>query len=136
MGEAAAVDGNATERRRQEIIAERLAEGRPWQGNGGGEAGNNIPPDDQVSEYVAIKDGKYYADGVELGNATGNYKLGALIRDLPLAEGNPEVRDPAIYTDNAVCFRQIICPETGRLLQTEIVVDGAPPQWDLRPGQI
>jgi hypothetical protein len=57
------------------------------------------------------------------------------VRDLPLSEGNPQVRDPAIYTDNDVKFRQIVCPETGRLLQTEIAVDGAPPQWDVRPGQ-
>lgn len=34
-----------------------------------------------------------------------------------------------------VGFRQVICPDTGRLLQTEIVVDGEPPQWDLQPGR-
>ena len=69
-----------------------------------------------------------------LGPADRNYKLGALIRDLPLTAGNPEVRDPVIYTDRDVRFRQVICPTTGRLLQTEIVVDGEDPQWDLRPG--
>jgi acetone carboxylase gamma subunit len=84
---------------------------------------------------VSVADGRFSADGVDLGPAGSNYKLSALIRDLPLQSGNPQLRDPSIYTDQDVAFREIICPETGRLLQTEIVVDGAPPQWDLRPGQ-
>ena len=39
-----------------------------------------------------------------------------------------------LHTDHSVGFRQLICPETGRLLGTEVVVDDAPPQWDIRPG--
>lgn len=30
----------------------------------------------------------------------------------------------------------IVCPESGHLPQTEIAVDGAPPQWGLRPRQV
>ena len=56
------------------------------------------------------------------------------MRDLPLTKGNPNLHDPAIHTDHSVGFRQLICPETGRLLGTEVVVDDAPPQWDIRPG--
>ncbi len=127
------VDEDATVARRQAIVDERLAEGKPWEGElDEGEGGN--PPDGRVSEYVSVVDGELVADGVSLGPASGNYKLGALIRDLPLSEANPEVRDAALYVDNAIGFRQIICPETGRLLQTEVVVDGAPPRWDMRPG--
>jgi hypothetical protein len=135
-GDSLAVDQAATEQRRSKIVSERLAGARPWEGDGdGGEpADTRQPPDGQVSEYVAIKDGRYFAGDVELGSAGGNYKLGALVRDLPLTEGNPELQDPALYVDQEVAFRQIVSPTTGRLLQTEIVVDGAPPQWDLRPG--
>jgi N-methylhydantoinase B len=132
------VDEDATRSRRRLIIAERLAEGKPFAGANGHAARSEpveVPPDGRVSEYVDIVDGEYLADGVSLGPASGNYKLGALVRDLPLTEGNPEVRDARIYVDREVTFRQIICPDTGRLLQTEIVVDGEPPQWDLRPGQ-
>ncbi len=46
----------------------------------------------------------------------------------------PHVRDPSLHTDHPVNFRQLICPETGRLLGTEVVIDNAPPQWDIRPG--
>jgi N-methylhydantoinase B len=131
------VDAAATETRRAAIVAERLAEGKPWTGEHelaeleDGEAA----PDGVVSEYLSVEDGVFVADGVKLGPATRNYKVQALIRDLPLEKGNPNLRPPELYTDQDVKFRQVICPETGRLLQTEIVVDGAPPQWDLRPGQ-
>jgi hypothetical protein len=40
------------------------------------------------------------------------------------------VRDPSIHTDNAVVFRQLIDPETGTLVATEIVVDGEGLQHD------
>lgn len=135
-GDAIKVDAEATAKRREEIVAARLAEGKPWDGGGtDDQSGDGAVPDGAVSEYVSVADGRFSADGVDLGPAGSNYKLSALIRDLPLQSGNPQLRDPSIYTDQDVAFREIICPETGRLLQTEIVVDGAPPQWDLRPGQ-
>jgi N-methylhydantoinase A len=127
-------DEAATGARRHEIIQERLAEGRRFAGPHGADRSGAVVRDGRVSEYVEVVDGEYLADGVSLGPATGNYKLGALLRDLPLTEANPEVRDASVYVDRPVTFRQIICPETGRLLQTELVVDGEPPQWDLRPG--
>ena len=61
---------------------------------------------------------------------------GALVRERPLTDANPNLRDPAIYTDRDVRFREYICPRSGRLLQTEIVVDGEEPLWDLRPGDV
>jgi N-methylhydantoinase B len=136
-GSDLAVDVPATEARRAAIIAERLADGRPWTGEheGAEHEGGATPPNGIASEYVSVKDGEFVAGDVSFGPANGNYKLGALIRDLPLAKGNPNLRPPELYTDHEVKFRQVISPETGRLLQTEIVVDGAPPQWDLRPGQ-
>jgi hypothetical protein len=57
------------------------------------------------------------------------------VRELPLTEANPHMSDPAEYIDSSVTLRQYICPESGRLLETEIVVDDAEPDWDLRPGQ-
>ncbi len=129
------VDEPATEARRAAMIAERLAEGVASDRVHGGDANGDAPGDSRVSDAIVVADGEFRADGVSLGPATGNYKLGALLRDLPLTEGNPEVRDARLYVDHQVSFRQVICPETGRLLQTEIVVDGEPPQWDLQPGR-
>ena len=74
------------------------------------------------------------ACGHALGPAERNFKLGALVRDLPLTDGNPALRDPSIYTDSSVAFRQFICPGCGTMLETEVAVDGAPPQWDIRVG--
>jgi N-methylhydantoinase B len=132
--EGGGVNAEATERLRAEMIAERLREAKPWSGEDDAGEGSGAP-DGRLTEYLRVEGGEIRCGEVSLGSARRNYKLGALVRDLPLSEGNPQVRDPAIYTDNDVKFRQIVCPETGRLLQTEIAVDGAPPQWDVRPGQ-
>jgi N-methylhydantoinase B len=136
-GEKVIVDASATERRRQEIVDERLAEGHPFAGDAGAEAGSDsaAPVGDQrLTEYLDIRDGEIRAGDVALGPPTRNWKLGALVRELPLTEANPNLRDPSLHTDHPVGFRQLICPQTGRLLGTEVVVDEAPPQWDIRPG--
>jgi len=101
---AGSVDAAATEARRAAIRRERL----------GGEP--ESPP---------------RAPGPTLP-LTGSPKAGAIVRDLPLTEGNPNVRDPSLYTDQAVAFRQFVDPATGTLVATELAVDGAPPQEDVR----
>ena len=88
----------------------------------------------RLTEYLDAVDGEIRCRrcGHVLGPASRNYKLGALVRDRPLTDGNPHVRDPAIYTDSTVAFREFVCPGCGTLLDTEVAVDGAPPQWDIR----
>lgn len=88
-----------------------------------------------LSETVEIVGGEARCRrcGHGLGAAGRNYKLGALVRDLPVTDGNPTLRDPSIYADETVVFRQFVCPGCARLLETEIAVGGAPPQWDIRP---
>jgi N-methylhydantoinase B len=136
QGRALRVDERATAERREQMLASRLEESRPWSGEAPDQVGDQWPPDGRVSEYVAIEDGEYRCGGVSLGPANGNYRLGALIRELPLTDANPLLEDPKRYTDAEVTFRQLICPQTGRLIDTELPIDGAPPQWDHRPGQV
>jgi N-methylhydantoinase B len=133
-GEAAEAE---TRELRRELLAQRLAEALPWSGEPGADAGDDelTVADTRLTDDLRVAGGKVLAGDVPLGPAGRNYKLGALVRDLPLTEANPHIRDPSIHTDHDVRFRQIVCPETGRLLQTEITVDGAPPRWDLRPGR-
>ncbi len=131
------VDAHATETARSKLVEERLAEGKPWEGDADGdEADGPAPPDGRLTEYLRVEGGEIKCGDVSLGPAQRNYKLGALIRDLPIAEANPHIPDPQVHTDHDLKFRQVICPETGRLIQTEICVDGAAPQWDVRPGQV
>lgn len=87
-----------------------------------------------LTEYLHIVDGEIRCRGCGhvLGPPGRNYKLGALVREQPLSAGNPTLRDPAIYTDSTVVFREFICPGCGTMLETEVAVDGAPPQWDVR----
>ena len=131
------VDAAATEAQRQAIIAERLAEGELYAGDPGAHAGSEDgvgSGDQRLTEYLRVTGGQVKAGDITLGPVGRNWKLGALVRDLPLERGNPNLRDASLHTDHKVGFRQLICPETGRLLGTEVVVDDAPPQWDIRPG--
>ncbi len=131
------VDAPATDARRAEIIAERLREGKLWSGDAGAEAGESggaAIADQRLTEYLEIRGGEVMAGDVSLGPAGANWKLSALVRELPLPEANPNVRDASLHTDHPVGFRQFICPQTGRLLGTEVVVDNDPPKWDIRPG--
>jgi N-methylhydantoinase B len=91
----------------------------------------------RLTEYLQAVDGEIRCCRCDhvLGPAGRNFKLGSLVRELPLSEANPTLRDPAIYTDSAVVLRQFICPGCGTMLETEIAVDGAPPQWDVRVGE-
>jgi N-methylhydantoinase B len=139
-GDDLAVDEQATEQRRADIIRARLAESTRWAGDarasdGDDDGASGSVPDGAISEAVHVQGDRFVSDGVDLGPASGNYKTHALVRELPLTDANPNLRDAALYTDHDVRFREIINPETGRLLQTEIVVDGEAPQWDLRPGR-
>jgi acetone carboxylase gamma subunit len=88
----------------------------------------------RLTEYLDLVDGEIRCNRCShvLGPASRNYKLGALVRERPLVDGNPQTRDPSIYTDSSVVHREFICPGCGTLLQAEVAVGGAPPQWDVR----
>lgn len=87
----------------------------------------------RLTEHLTVSGGVVRCRcGQELGPAGSNFKLGALVRELPLTEANPHVRDPALYIDNKVVFRHFYCPSCATLLQTELAVDDESPQWDIR----
>ena len=137
IAEDGSVDAQATEAARERIVSERLSEGKRWEGDADGADGDGpAPPDGRLTEYLRVEGGEIKCGDVSLGPAQRNYKLGALIRDLPITEANPHIPDPQVHTDHEIRFRQIICPETGRLIQTEIAVDDEAPQWDVRPGRV
>ena len=137
IAEDGSVDAQATEAARERLVSERLSEGKRWEGDADGADGDGpAPPDGRLTEYLRVEGGEIKCGDVSLGPAQRNYKLGALIRDLPITEANPNIPDPKVHTDHDVRFRQIICPETGRLIQTEIAVDEEAPQWDVRPGRV
>ena len=132
-GDAASVDSAATEDRRRTIREQRLAEARSPEADGE-HHDKRVPADGRLSDDMRIEGGEVFCGDHVLGPASRNYKLGSLIREVPITDANPHLRDPAIYIDSSVELRQVICPHSGRLLQTEVVVDGAAPTWDLRPG--
>lgn len=136
-GPASEVDRAATEALRAEIVATRLREAKPCSDlDAGVQSGDGEVADGRLSFDLEIVDGNVRSGSADLGPASRNHKLGALYRELPITAGNPHLRDPDIYVDHEVLLREIIEPERGRLLHAEVVVDGAAPAWDMRPGQV
>ena len=92
----------------------------------------------QVSEALEIVE----ADGARLfrclrcaaslGPADANYKLTALIEELPVSEANPHIGDPQRYVDAEIVWRRFACPACGVLLDTEIARADDPPLWDIQ----
>jgi N-methylhydantoinase B len=124
------VDAQATGARRLVIRTERLGGTAPSREESGEQPGAGGAQ--RLTEYLDVVGGdvRSVPSGRMLGPVSENYKLGLTNRELPLTEANPNVRDPAVYTDNTVIFRQLIDPETGTLVATEVVVDGEAPQQD------
>lgn len=88
----------------------------------------------RLTEFLEIVDGEIRCRRCSqvLAPAGKNYKEGCVMRELPLTEANPQLRDPGLYVDNEVVFRHLYCPGCATLLQTELAIDGEPPQWDVR----
>ncbi len=125
-------DSAATARRRREMLRERLGRA-PTAG---------IDPDAAAAGAPIHESLELRADGIycrpsdtRLCGADENWKEAAHQRLRPITTANPVVRDPAHYLDSSVEIREYYCPASGLLLDAEIVVAGADPQWDLRPGQ-
>jgi N-methylhydantoinase B len=138
---AGRVDAAATAARRRALRAERLARGRPPVGaTNGHQAGNGheaaAEPLQRVSEVLAI--GRRGDDlvlqcrcGQVLGPATENFKLGAVLAELPLQAAGPHV-NPAGHSPGRFVFRHYYCPGCATLLETEVALAGSPPEWDVQ----
>lgn len=122
-------DAGATAERRAAILHERLghAPTRPIDLYA-------RPQGDPIHEYLEARtDGIYCRpSGVRLSACTANWKDGAKQRLSPITAANPIIRDSKLYTDASVELREFFCPQSGLLLDTEIVIDGAAVEWDTR----
>ena len=72
------------------------------------------------------------ACGAVLGAATGNWKDGALVSELPIEQANLLCPDPARLIDDDVVFRQFACPGCVRLLDGEVRRRSEASLWDIR----
>jgi N-methylhydantoinase B len=72
--------------------------------------------------------------GTVMSALEGNWKSGAVWRDVGVPEGNrwcPPTRD---LVDDAFVLRQYACPGCGRLLDSKILRPSEPGLWDMRIG--
>ncbi|NTI78465.1 hydantoinase B/oxoprolinase family protein [Rhizobium rhizogenes] len=125
------VDHDATRSHRDEVRRGRLTSDLPAVRQRSGKILFQATPALDVSEDES---GAFYACrscGIWLGDLGENYKLHCGHIEKPIENSNPLIRDPAIHVDNSVEFREIFCPGCGTLMDSEVVVDGAPPNFDI-----
>jgi N-methylhydantoinase B len=128
-----AVDRAATDALRARLRSERLQRfGAAPAGRSGG-----TPVFEATPEVHVHRDdrGLYYACagcGTGLSALSENYKDHVPNEEGPVSDGNPLIGDPEVYVDNPVAFRRFYCPACANLLDTEVVVDNAPPNHDLQ----
>lgn len=91
-----------------------------------------------LSPSVAVhtdQDGAFHACAAceqALSPTSVNFKTQVPREDAPIQACNPRVGDPGLHVDASVTFRRYWCPGCANLLDTEVVVDDAPPNHDLQ----
>jgi N-methylhydantoinase B len=124
------LDLAGTEKQREAIRRQRLL-GRPPSGEPGQpkRTGRSVRVDDHLS---IIDSGRFTCIhcGYDLGSAQQNYKLQLVRRDRALTEVCPLNRDPKLYIDEEVLFREFSCPGCATLIETEIILSSLPPVFD------
>jgi N-methylhydantoinase B len=136
-----AANASATEKRRQEIRAERIRRASPPQQPLMPQpVPNGIPLKHlhdvaEELELVAIGPERYIACkdcGHFICAGNGNYKIGAARINGSLMEIDAELfPDPAAEFDVPIVYREYLCPNCGVLLENELVRADEPPVWDV-----
>ena len=89
----------------------------------------------QVNDTVEVDEGSHEFQcsrcGKSLGPITGNYKLSALVEEMPVTAANPLVREPERHVDEPMVWRRFYCPGCGVQLDTEIARAIDAPLWDI-----
>jgi N-methylhydantoinase B len=141
MVSGGAADAPATERRRQEIRAQRIGRASPPpltlspQPSPTGIPLTHLHDIAEELELVAIGPERYIMCkdcGHFICAGDGNYKLGAARIDGSLMEIDAELfPDPASEFDVPIVYREFLCPNCGVLLENELVRADEPPVWDV-----
>jgi N-methylhydantoinase B len=135
LDEAGGVDREATAKRRERKLLERLREC-------GAERDAVAPAVEPPAGAETIGDA-YLIDRDEglfrchrcatsLGPLDGNPKLAMATRERPTTALDPSYPEPARFVDGEVVFREFCCPGCGVRLATETAYPGEPPFHELR----
>jgi len=108
------VDAEATATRRLEVRRERLD---------GQEPGELVEPPAnarRIGELLHVVEGRWWCNGRDLGPASGNYRLEAVIRERKARELGPEYDVLDHESADRFVFREFLCPVTGYRIDAEL----------------
>ncbi len=128
-------DSDATERRREEIRAERRAWPGPEETRSAAADAETIGPAGPELEIMVEEGGPSIVCSscrTVLAAGAGNWKDGCRQTTIPLEAGNRHQLPVENVTDDEVVLIQYACPGCDRLLQNEIRRSADEPLWDLR----
>ncbi len=127
-------DLEATAKRRRELRAERLraagVDGDPTEIDAGRAAEG-----DAITESLVVDDDGISCArcGYDLADSTdGSYKAGAAMIESSVEVATPLSKDPSIFVDPKLLFRQFVCPGCATQLETEVALEGDPILDDVR----
>ena len=135
LAEDGSVDHEATGKKRQRKLLERLREC----GAERGELAPRVEPPDGAEAiadaYLVDRDEgvfRCHRCATSLGSLGGNPKLEMARRERPTSSLNPAYPDPSDFVDDEVVFREFCCPGCGVRLATETAYPGDAPYHELR----
>jgi N-methylhydantoinase B len=135
LGEDGNVDLEATEKKRERKLLERLRDC--------GAERDELAPRVEVpagaesfaDAYLIDRDAGHFRChrcSTDLGALSGNPKLEMAMRERPTESLKPSYPDPAKFVDDEVVFRDFCCPGCGVRLATETAYPGAAPFHELQ----
>ncbi|HEX3736548.1 MAG TPA: hydantoinase B/oxoprolinase family protein [Solirubrobacterales bacterium] len=132
VGADGAADEAASAERRRGLRVERLRaagiEAEPVEVSGA------ETPGTAITESLVIADDEILCGrcGHSLSPADGSYKSGVGVIERPIETATPLSKDPAIFVDQKLLFRQFVCPRCATQLETELALEGDPILDDVR----
>ncbi len=122
---AAGVDPAATEECRRGLRRDRL----------GYEPGPMVAAPAQatrVGELLHVVDGRWWCNGADLGPASANYKDAVPTRQVRIRDAGEEFATPFTDVADQLLLRDYLCPVTGYLIDSEMLLTTQAPLHDVR----
>ena len=121
------VDEKATAAARLAVRRERL---------GGREPAEPVEPPAgarRIGDLLYVVNGRWWCNGADLGSQSENYKDKAVTRDVPVRKIAAEFEVPNHEIADRWVSREFICPVTGYLIASELVMVGEASLHDIVP---
>jgi len=86
----------------------------------------------RVGELLHVVDGRWWCNGADLGPVSENYKDSVPVRQLRVRDAGEEFATPFTEVADQMLLREYLCPVTGYLIDSEMLLTTQTPLHDVR----